>query len=134
MRQPMQALIAQASVNAGGDAINLDPGNGDRVWIDLLVSWETAAVDTVADDIMVNLQTNIDTYTQQRYPGVPNTRYVAGDLSYEEYNPIYLNDAMFDQKPMQTYGGTSYARLKAIQKAVDPEGFFPTRTGGFKYV
>jgi len=88
----MQALIAGASVAAGGNALALDPGNGDRLWIDLGVSWLTNATDLIADAIM-----------------------------------------MFGQQPYQTYGDGSYARLKAIQKVVDPNGFFPKRTGGFKY-
>jgi Berberine and berberine like len=46
---------------------------------------------------------------------------------------IYSNDAMFDQLPYQTFPGNNYARLKAIQKKYDPNGFFATRTGGFKY-
>ena len=40
---------------------------------------------------------------------------------------------MFDQLPYQTYPGNNYARLKAIQRKYDPNGFFATRTGGFKY-
>ena len=46
---------------------------------------------------------------------------------------IYSNDAMFDQLPYQTYPGSNYARLKAIQRKYDLNGFFATRTGGFKY-
>ena len=46
---------------------------------------------------------------------------------------IYSNDATFDQVPYQTYPGNKYARLNAIQRKYDPNGFFATRTGGFKY-
>jgi len=129
----MQALIAGASVAAGGDALALDPGNGDRLWIDLEVSWLTNATDLVADAIIIELGNNIESYSKKAYPGVKNTRYVEGNLAYEEYDPIYSNDAMFGQQPYETYGDGSYARLKAIQKVVDPNGFFPKRTGGFKY-
>jgi hypothetical protein len=132
--QPMQALIATASVAAGGDALALDPNNGDRLWIDLSVSWLTKTVDLVADAIIIKLGSDIESYSKRTYPGVPNTRYVSGGLAYAEYNPLYSNDAMFDQRPYQTHGGNFYARLKAIQKKVDPNGFFPKRTGGFKYI
>ena len=45
----MQALIAQASVNSGGDALNLNPKDGDRMWFDMGVSWLTKAGDITAD-------------------------------------------------------------------------------------
>ena len=45
----MQALIAQASVDAGGDALNLNPNDGDRLWFDLSVTWLTKAGDITAD-------------------------------------------------------------------------------------
>jgi hypothetical protein len=74
--------------------LDLDPRNGDRVWIDLEVSWLTSAGDAAATDIMIQLQIDIDTYAQETYPDISNTRYVSGDLAYEEYNPLYSNDAM----------------------------------------
>lgn len=51
----------------------------------------------------------------------------------EEYNPTFLNDAMYDQKPLQSYGQSTYERLQSIQKKYDPSGFFLGRTGGFKF-
>ncbi|TVY29461.1 putative FAD-linked oxidoreductase [Lachnellula hyalina] len=131
--QPLQTLLSAASVASGGDAIQLDPRNGDRVWIDLVISWETAVGDDIAASAAEQITSDIDSYVRTTYAGVPNTRYVEGNLTYEEYNPLFLNDAMYDQKPAQSYGNNSYERLRAIQKNVDPNGFFPTRTGGFKY-
>lgn len=129
----MQTLIIQASADVGENALGLDPRNGDRLWIDLNVSWLTAVDDEVASTIITQLATDIETYTESTYPGIPNTRYVSGNLRYEEFNPIYSNDAMPDQTPYKTYGRDNYVRLKSIQRAVDPDGFFNTRTGGFKY-
>jgi hypothetical protein len=129
----MQTLIAAASVASGGDALELYPKNGDRLWLDLVLSWETAAGDEIAASTAQQITSDIDTYTKTHYAGVPNTRYVEGNLTYEEYNPLFLNDAMYDQQPAKSYGGNSYERLTAIQKEVDPNGFFSTRTGGFKY-
>jgi len=48
-QQPMQALIAQASLDAGGNPFNLNPNDGDRLWFDLGVSWLTKAGDVTAD-------------------------------------------------------------------------------------
>jgi hypothetical protein len=131
--QPLQALIAKGSVAAGGNALVLDPGDGDRVWIDLSISWITAVGDGIAETLAKKLTSDIDNYTKSQYSGVPNTRYVQGSLDYVKYNPIFANDAMYDQKPYQTYGDNAYTRLKAIQRRVDPDGFFNMRTGGFKY-
>lgn len=129
--QPMQALIAAASVSTGGDALTLDPGNGDRMWIDLSVSWATGAADSTANSIATTLASDIVKYSKNACPGVRNTRYVKGNLAYEEYDPLYSNDCMYNQQPYQTYGDGSYARLKSIQKSVNPCGLFPGRTGGF---
>jgi len=54
--KPMQALIAQASVNAGGDALNLNPNDGDRLWFDMGVSWLTKAGDVTADVASMYIQ------------------------------------------------------------------------------
>jgi len=130
----MQTFIAEASVARGGDALDLNPRNGDRLFIGIIVSWETTAGDTTADSIAIKLANDIESYVKSKYQGVPNTRYFEGNLAYEEYNPIFANDAMYDQAPYKTYGGRSYAKLKSIQKKVDPNGFFPGRTGGFKFI
>jgi len=131
--QPMPALIASSSNAAGSNALSLNPRDGDRLWFDLGVSWLTVAGDKIADVAIATLTSEIPAYSKRRYPGVKNTRFAGGNLAYAEYNPLYSNDAQFDQRPYQTYGAASYARLKAIQKNVDPLGFFPKRTGGFKY-
>jgi len=129
----MTASIAKASVAAGSDALALDPGNGDRCWLIYTISWETAAGDSTADAFAVELANNAENYAQSHYAGVKNTRYQEGSLPYEEYNPTYSNDAMFDQQPYQTFGNNNYVKLKATQRKYDPNGFFATRTGGFKY-
>ncbi|PMD47417.1 FAD-binding domain-containing protein [Hyaloscypha variabilis F] len=131
--QPLQALTAAAAVAAGGDVLGLDPGNGDRNWLIFTISWETAAGDAVADSLATILANDVVNHSKTHYAGVRNTRYKEGNLSYEEYDPIYSNDAMYSQSPYSTFAGNNYARLKAIQKKYDPNRFLATRTGGFKY-
>jgi hypothetical protein len=46
----------------------------------------------------------------------------------------FLNDAMFDQLPLQSYGGDNYERLKETQGKYDPEGLWSKRQGGFKFI
>lgn len=129
----MQALIARASLQYGGNALGLNPDDGDRIWFDLGTSWLTPVGDAAAASTAVKLSADIISYAQTTYQDVPNTRFAGDDLAYASYNPIYSNDAMPDQHTYQTYAGGNFERLKSIQESVDPEGFFATRTGGFKY-
>lgn len=131
--QPMLGLTAAVSVAAGGDIIGLDPGNGDRNWLIFTVSWETAAGDATADSLATTLTNQAVNCSKFHYAGTRTTRYEEENLNYEKYDPIYSNDATFDQVPYQTYPWNNYARLNAIQRKYDPSGFFATRTDGFKY-
>lgn len=131
--QPLPYMIAAASAANGGDAVGLDPANGDRMWMEYTISWETALGDNIAHTMARNMTTDIGTYAKTHYAGVKNSHYKAGDLMTEEYNPIFYNDAESDQDVLRSYGNTTYQRLKSIQRSVDPSGLFSTRTGGFKY-
>jgi hypothetical protein len=131
--QPLPYSISAASVANGGNVLGLDPANGDRMWMEYTISWLTALGDGIAQGIAKQQTSDIETYSKTKYAGVKNSHYQAGDLAVKEYNPIFYNDAMFDQKPLQSLGNSTYERLQNYQKAVDPSGFFSTRTGGFKY-
>jgi hypothetical protein len=86
--QPLQALTADASVAAGGDALGFDPDNGDRNWLIFTVSWETSLGDATADSLVTTLANNAVNYSETHYAGVRNTRYRQGSLNNEEYNPV----------------------------------------------
>ncbi|KAF8860556.1 FAD-binding domain-containing protein [Acephala macrosclerotiorum] len=131
--QPMPYIIPQQSVATGGNALGMNPAEGDRMWMEYDISWLTALGDDSAHAMAMNITATIDEYAKTTYGGIPNTHYRSGDLEIEEYNPIFMNDAMYDQMTLQSYENDGYAKLKAIQKDVDPNGFFPTRTGGFKF-
>lgn len=46
---------------------------------------------------------------------------------------VYLNYADLSQQPIQTYGSESLARLRRVQKQVDPKNVFTRQVpGGFK--
>lgn len=134
--QPMSHLIPAATKASPSktNALNMDPAWGDRMWMEYDISWLTELDDDDAHEMAMNITASIDAYAKTTYAGVKNTNYKAGDIAYEEYNPIFLNDAMYDQLPLQSYGNESYTKLKTIQKEVDPQGFFPGRTGGFKLI
>ncbi|KAF4625739.1 hypothetical protein G7Y89_g12424 [Cudoniella acicularis] len=131
--QPMPFIIPGHSVAAGGNALGMNPAEGDRMWMEYDISWLTAAGDDSAYSMARSITATIDEYVKTTYAGIPNTHYGSGDLEVEEYNPIFMNDAMYDQKPLQSYENNGFAKLKAIQQSVDPSGLFPNRTGGFKF-
>jgi len=131
--QPMPYIIPYQSVAAGGNALGMNPAEGDRMWMEYDISWLTALGDDSAHSMAMNITATIDEYAKTTYAGIPNTHYRSGNLEVEEYNPIFMNDAMYDQMTLQSYENDGYAKLKAIQQSVDPAGFFPTRTGGFKF-
>jgi hypothetical protein len=100
----MQALITAGTVAAGGDALGLDPRNGDRMWMEISISWATAAADAKTHSTATILANDIHNYSRTTYPGVPNTRYVKGDLAYEEYDSLHSNDCTYNQHPYKTVG------------------------------
>jgi hypothetical protein len=132
--QPMPYIIPAQSVAAGGNALGMDPRGGDRMWMEYDISWLTAAGDADADAMARNITETIDEYAKTTYAGVESSHFQEPESDWEvEYTPIFMNDAMYDQLPLQSYENNGYERLKAIQKSVDPQGFFPSRTGGFKF-
>jgi hypothetical protein len=84
----LQALTAAASLAGGGNALGLDPANGDRNWLIFTVSWETAAGDAIANSLVTTLADQAVNYSKTHYGGVRNTRYRSGNLNYEEYDPV----------------------------------------------
>jgi uncharacterized protein (DUF2062 family) len=133
--QPMPYSIAAASfqVNPAGNLLGLSADSGDHMWMAMTIGWVLSDNDAEAAQQATDIISNIAAYPKIIYPGMKNSNYKAGNLLQEEYSPtVFMNDASADQKVLQGYGDATYQRLKAIQNEVDPIGFFPTRTGGFK--
>jgi hypothetical protein len=103
--------------------MGLSASDPDRVILEIQGSWLLPEDDAVAYDLSKQLTDWLD-------QEVPKWLDEAG-MSKDIYLPLYLNDAAGDQPVMQSY--KDYAKLKALQKQVDPNGLFSTRTGGFKY-
>ena len=97
--------------------------------------WETSLGDSDAFTFAQNITSSITSYAQRKYSGVKNSKSTGGrsDLERVKYNPIFMNDATHDQDPLHSYGEQAYERLKAIQRSIDPQGVFATRTYGFKF-
>jgi hypothetical protein len=114
----------------------MTPESGDHIWMQYEISWLTSLADTDAHSMAMDIDTTVDEWAKATFAGIQSTNYkgptdTAG-LEEAQYTPIYLNDAMYDQLPLQSYENNAYTRLASIQKAVDPNGFFAGRAGGFK--
>lgn len=135
--QPLPVAIAEASLAKGGNAIALNPDAGAHIWLSYDISWLTKLGDDHANQMAISITDSIDAYAKSTYKGVKPVGYVEQNsnllLQDEEFLPIFMNDAMYDQKPAQSYGNGSFEKLCAINKKYDPEGFLNNRTGGFKY-
>lgn len=132
--QPIPTTLANASLNNphSVNLLGLDPAHGDKVFMEYNVSWLLSSTDEDAAAVLTNLTEPAQVYARGMYPNVAPTHYVEGDLDTVGYRPLFMNDAMFNQNPLRSYGEETFARLKEIQKLRDPEGFLARRQGGFK--
>lgn len=84
----------------------------------IFVSWASAKDDALVKSYTDKVLESIDKQAK------------AKNLAY----PFrFLNDAGLTQDPISTYGyGASVARMKAVSKKYDPQGFFQANVPGFK--
>jgi FAD/FMN-containing dehydrogenase len=74
--------------------------------------WQDAADDTVMEKYVQRL--------------ISRAREVA--IRHEKFHPfVYMNYASADQDVYQGYKSENVARLKAIQKSIDPKGIFTSK-------
>ncbi|KKY25475.1 putative fad dependent [Phaeomoniella chlamydospora] len=119
---------------------NLPRDQGKALYTYQYTSWADQAV----SETLLNADFIYNSYGRRTYAGVAPTHYggvtadsedVEGDsgLTYQDWNPIFMNDAMYDQTPLQTYPLDEYEKLVSAKTKYDPNGFFTNRTGGFKF-
>lgn len=131
--QPIPAGLSAASAKAGGNRLGLDAKHGDIIFMEHDVSWLNPTCDTRCPQLLAQLVDQLQADEQAKYKGIPPTHYQSGDVDFVSHNPIFMNDGMFDQKVLESYGADTYAKLKSIQGKYDPKGFFAKRQGGFKF-
>lgn len=120
----------------------MDAKNGDYMWMEYDISWLTALEDDEAHGLAMNITSTVKEQVAATYgeKGYTNTNAQPGAAVVGEgdgrggENLYFLNDAMFDQLPLQSYGGDNYERLKETQGKYDPEGLWSKRQGGFKFI
>lgn len=54
-------------------------------------------------------------------------------LTRSSYNPLFMNDAMYDQQVLQSYSAETYDRLRYPHSIYDPARFFSARQKGFTF-
>lgn len=80
--QPLSAVIAQASQTQGGNALGLDPANGDRVWVEYDLLWLNQLCDQKCPSFQANVANMLDEYSKSKYSGVAPTNYKSGDIDF----------------------------------------------------
>ena len=117
--QPISTQWMKAAQAAGGDALALDPADGNVLALNVFVQWSNPA----DDDLVTAFAT--DALTEM------NKKASAVGLSYPF---IYMNDATGGEQIYQFYGkGASLPKMRKIRQQYDPSGVFQYLVpGGFK--
>lgn len=117
--QPFPKAIGQQSEERGGNAMGISGDDPDRILLEIQCSWLNDDDDKIfhqaARDLVSWLETKVPEWT--------------GGEKY--YLPYLMNDAAWDQNVTGMY--RDYAKFKALQEEMDPEGFWSERSGGYKY-
>jgi FAD/FMN-containing dehydrogenase len=121
--QPLPSIIGRISETKGGNAMGLSSSDPDRIILIYQGAWNLPTDDELAYGIARQITAWLDKV-------VPQWMEEAG-ISSDTYLPMFMNDAMYDQPVFQSY--KDYAKFRALQRQVDPDGLFSTRAGGFKY-
>ncbi|KAL5352265.1 hypothetical protein ACLOAV_002212 [Pseudogymnoascus australis] len=119
--QPMPRSITSKAKALGGDLMDFEATH-DYIIVELDFSYLFASSDTA-----------VDAATQNLYGGMRNIidQHVENGLLDDIYRPLFMNDAYFREDYWGRLRTAEKARL--VRHAVDPEGFFQTRTsGGFR--
>jgi hypothetical protein len=118
--QPIPKRLARKAKEMGGDLIDLDD-EVDRIILEFNYSYFFPTADE-----------RIDEATQRLYKGTGelSRKFTEEGKVPEAYLPLFANDGYFRQDYFGRLRTADYAR--SVRDRYDPEGFFATRTGGFK--
>ncbi|KAJ5217446.1 oxidase/Diels-Alderase [Penicillium chermesinum] len=119
MTQPISKNMVLASeLRAGGDP--LGARKEAQLWMGVTAGWANGDDDAAVFRIVQDCTDAIEAYTKDR----------------GFYDPlIFVNDAFPTQKPLQSFGADSYAKLRAASAKYDPDGVFQKLVpGGFKLI
>ncbi|KAI1208441.1 uncharacterized protein F4807DRAFT_431346 [Annulohypoxylon truncatum] len=117
--QPITQSHLKAARNAGGDAIDLDPNDGDFIAFNIATEHSDVEDDITVTAFNTAALRALDTATK------------AANIYYPF---LFLNDAGAGEQVFPLYGkGNSLTRMKSIRGTYDPSGIFQDlMPGGFK--
>ncbi|GAW24266.1 hypothetical protein ANO14919_138490 [Xylariales sp. No.14919] len=121
--QPLPKRLAQVARAKGGDMIDVDD-DIDRIVLELdysfLSNLSDPKVDKTMQDTYGGFKTIIEDYQD------------SGLLPKDVYLPLFQNDCYYPQDYFGRLKPEKLALARRVQAEVDPDGFWKTRTGGFK--
>ncbi|KAL9121317.1 MAG: hypothetical protein Q9187_002128 [Circinaria calcarea] len=116
--QALPASITEKSLATGGNALGLDPTVGPQVLMLISFQWANEADDKIIRKAADTIFAQVDVEAKARKLG---------------HRWLYLNYAAAWQTPIDGYGPSNKARLRAVSKKYDPRGLFQTGVpGGYK--
>lgn len=80
--QPISTRVARATQARGGNALGLDPDNGDRIWVENDLIWVNPVCDEACPSNLRNLTDEIDNDFHARFAGQKPTNYKSGDVDF----------------------------------------------------
>ncbi|KAH0389919.1 FAD-binding domain-containing protein, partial [Aureobasidium melanogenum] len=110
-RNVPKSLTDASNSQNGGNAMQMP--DGPWFWLNFLLSTPPGISKTAYDQIQKSFRDMVNS--------VPNA----------EGLPLFINDASYDQNPLQTF--STYSRLRDIKRKYDPDGFFESYTGGWSF-
>lgn len=124
--QPVPKRMLRAAKEKGGDLLDMDE-NYDYIvfemnlsFVNLPFDWDDKKVDDAMQKLFTGQKELIDKFIQE------------GKLPKPPHMPIFANDASYRQDYWSRIKPEKREFAQKVKKAVDPDGFFSKRTGGWK--
>lgn len=110
--QPIpEALTTASNSQNGGNAMQMPAG--PWFWLNFLISTPPTLTPSQYNAVQASFRDMVNS--------VPNAKGL----------PLFINDANYDQNPLQTF--STFSKLQAIKQKFDPEKFFADYTGGWSF-
>ncbi|KAJ6008068.1 hypothetical protein N7540_012044 [Penicillium herquei] len=109
--QPVPKSLTDASKAQGGNAMQMP--DGPYFWLNYLISTPLGMSEADYDAVQASY------------------RDMVKETGNAEGLPLFINDASYDQNPLQTF--STFSRLQEIKKKYDPDSFFMNYTGGWSF-
>ena len=120
--QPIPKNLTRIAKEKGGDLYDLDDST-DRIIFEFDYSYFSQLDDSTVDRTMVDL-----------YSGMKDLvdGFIDDGILPDAYRPLFMNDGYFREDYWGRLRPEKKQFAESVREAVDPEGTFQTRTGGFK--